>query len=246
MVSWLRAADQVFTTALGEQYDTLRTAGARHVRFVPNTYCHVQFADAEGTWVAPTDDRRVVMVGSRSGRVPGIGRVPGARQRWQTVRLASRRFGGDFQVYGRGWRGPSAAGTIPYAEQAHALRTGAVSVNWDHYPHHVAYSSDRLPNSLVAGRPHVTTRHPDTAWLPRQESGLFLVDTPAEVVDTAADVLALAPDARADLGRAAHAWVRDRMSDRQAARYLLRESGGPPAELPEPWDRVALMGDGRG
>jgi hypothetical protein len=246
MVSWLRAADQVFTTALGEQYDTLKAVGARHVRFVPNTYCHIQFAEAETTCVAPLPGvRRVVMVGSRAGRVPGISTVPGARQRWRLVRLASRRFGPEFRVYGRGWRGASAAGPVPFSEQTGAIRSGAVSVNWDHYPRHVAYSSDRLPNSLVAGRPHVTTRHPETGWLPGEESGLFLVDSPAEVVEAASRILSLDPEVRAELGRAAHAWVTDRMSDRQAAQFLLQESGGPPADLPEPWDRVALMGDGR-
>jgi hypothetical protein len=245
MVPWLRATDQVFSVALGEQYDVLRAAGARRVRFVPHTYCHVQFADAERTWARPEDGRLVVMVASRAGRVPGFSSVPGSRARWTLVRLASRRFGPDFRVYGRGWHGSSAAGFLPFEMQTNTIRSAAVSVNWDHYPRHAAYASDRLPNSLVAGRPHVTTRHPEMEWLPGEESGLFLADTPAEVVDAAAHVCGLADDMRADLGRAAHAWVKDRLSDRQAARYLLSESGGPQVELPEPWGRIAAMGDGR-
>jgi hypothetical protein len=247
MVPWLRAATQVFTTALGEQYDVLRAAGARHVRFVANTYCHVQFAQSELAWVASGEETgHVVMVGSRAGRIAGISTVPGARQRQRLVRRASRRFGQDFRVYGHGWRGPSAAGPVPFAAQAGTIRTGVVSVNWDHYPAHPGYSSDRLPNSLVAGRPHVTTKHPDTDWLPGTAQGLFLAATPQDVVDTAAQIRELPQAERADLGRAAHAWVKDRMSDRQAARFLLRESGGPAFDLPEPWERIAVMGDGRG
>jgi hypothetical protein len=237
----------VFSVALGEQYDVLCAAGARRVRFVPHTYCHVQFADAEATWVppAPGDGHGVVMVASRAGRVPGISSVPGARARWQLVRLASRRFGRDFHVYGRGWRGPSAAGLVPFVQQTDVIRSSELSVNWDHYPGHAAYASDRLPNSLVAGRPHVTTRHSLFDWLPGEETGLFLAETTAGVIDAAAHVRELPDEVRADLGRAAHAWVRERLSDRHAARYLLSESGGPVVDLPDPWSQIATMGDGR-
>jgi hypothetical protein len=246
MVPWLRTATQVFTTALGEQYETLRGAGARRVRFIPNTYCHVQFADAEATWVAPTseDARRVVMIGNRAGRVPGISSVPGARARWRMVKQASRRFGDDFRVYGRGWRVPGAAGPVAYAAQPNEIRTGGLSVNWDHYPRHVAYASDRLPISLVAGRPHVTTRHPEMVWLPREEAGLFLADGPNEVVEIAHHIRGLPGDVRTELGRAAHVWVENRLSHRQAVRFMLRESGGPHLDLPDPWNRIESMGDG--
>jgi hypothetical protein len=248
MVPWLTSARQVFTTALGEQYDVLRAAGARHVRLVPNTYCHVQFADAEKAWSPPPPEssRRVVMIGNRSGRVPGVSTVPGARARWRMVKQASTRFGDEFRVYGRGWSGPSAAGSIPYAEQAARMRSGGVTVNWDHYPRHVAYSSDRLPISLVAGRPHVTTSHPEMVWLPGDEAGLFLADTPKDVLEAVEHIRELPEDVRTDLGGAAYAWVKDRLSHRQAARFMLRESGGPDIELPEPWSRVTAMGDGRG
>lgn len=247
MVPWLRTATQVFTTGLGEQYDTLRAAGAQHVRFVPNTYCHVQFADAEAVWHAPVpeDRRRVVMVGNRAGRIPGVSTVPGARARWRMVTMASRRFGADFRVHGRGWHVASSAGPVAYAAQAGALRAAGLSLNWDHYPGHVAYTSDRLPISLVSGRPHVTTRHPEMRWLPGAEAGLFLADDIREAVELADHVRGLPDDVRADLGRAAHTWVKDRLSHRQAARFLLGESGGPVIALPPPWDRVATMGDGR-
>jgi hypothetical protein len=160
------------------------------------------------------------------------------------VTLASKRFGDDFRVHGRGWRGTSAVGPVAYAAQADALRAGGLSVNWDHYPRHVAYASDRLPISLVAGRPHVTTRHPEMGWLPGEEAGLLLADSPHDVVELAEHLRGLPDDARVDLGRAAHAWVKDRLSHRQAARFMLRESGGPAITLPDPWSLTATMGDG--
>jgi hypothetical protein len=249
MRPWLAVADQVFSVALGEQYDVLRAAGARHVRFVPHTYCHVQFAADEGYWTPPSpgQDRHVVMVASRGGRIPAVSTVPGARDRWRLARSASRRFGEEFTVFGRGWSGPSAGGLVPFAEQVQALRGGGLSVNWDHYPHHAAYASDRLPNSLLAGRPHVTTRHPalDT-WAPGASEGLFLAGSPREVVDLAERIRGLPAEVREDLGRRAYDWVRDRLSDRQAARYLLRESDGIEIALPHPWDAIARLGDGPG
>ncbi len=47
MHAWLGAADVVFATARQPETALFRRAGARDVRFIPNTYCHVQFADAE-------------------------------------------------------------------------------------------------------------------------------------------------------------------------------------------------------
>jgi hypothetical protein len=246
MALWLRAADQVFTTALGEQYDLLRRSGADRVRFVANTYCHVQFAAAEATWTPPTAEaaHRVVMVGNRSGRIPGISRVPGSRSRWRLARMASRSLDGDLTIYGRGWRGERSGGRVRYEEQARVIREAGVSINWDHYPHHRAYASDRLPISLIAGRAHVTTRHPDMDWLPAESAGLFLAESPSDVVDLAAEIRSRPVPEIAGLGRAAHTWVRDRLSDRQAARYLLAEGSQLELPLPDPWPLIATMGDG--
>ena len=246
MRSWLRISDSVFSVALGYQRDLLRRAGARRVRFISQTYCHVQFGHIESEWHAPSDDavRRAVMVGSLTGRLPGWSTVPGTRDRRRLVDLAEDRLGPDvFRVYGRGWRGPSAAGMVPFAEQLDVIRAAGVSINWDHYPRLVAYASDRLPNSLIAGRVHVTTRHPEMGWLPGEEHGLFLERSPSDVIATVESLRTRPPDEVAELGRAAYDWVRDRLSDRQAARFMLNEAAGMDLDLPEPWDQIATMGD---
>ena len=225
---WLRASDAVFSVALGAQRDLLHRAGAARVRSIPHTYCHVQFAAAEASWSPMSDDAasRVVMIGSLAGRVPGYSSVPGTAGRRRLGRLAEQRLGNDFRVYGRGWRGASAGGMVPFAEQLGVIREAGVSINWDHFPRLPAYASDRLANSLIAGRVHVTTHHPELEWLPGPAQGLFLKRSPRKVIDATQALRARPIDQLAELGRLAYEWTRDRLSDRQAARYLVAQTAG--------------------
>lgn len=78
----------------------------------------------------------------------------------------------DFNLRGHGWRrlGLSAS-VLPYGAQADHIRAGALSVVWDHWPYLPDYPSDRLPIALIAGRAHVTVRHPGMAWAPSESAG---------------------------------------------------------------------------
>ena len=96
-----------------------------------------------------------------------------------------------------------------------------MSANWDHFPKHESYASDRLPVSMLAARPHVTTAHRGFEWLPGEEAGLFLASSPAEVRDRVVALSRAAPGDVIAMGMAAHAWVRNRLSNRQAARFVL-------------------------
>ena len=215
-------------------------AGARDVRFIPNTYCHVQFADAESA--DPREDGHIkydaVLIGSRLAHFGLISRMPGAAGRASLVRRLER---GDrrLAVYGVGWKGKVAMSPVPYNRQIEAIREGLMSVNWDHFPRYESYASDRLPTSLLAGRVHVTTAHPGLEWLPGADTGLFLEPTVSAVVRRVDELRSRPADEVIELGAAAHSWVKKRLSAREAARFMLGvvdESflAGLP---PEPWHR---------
>jgi hypothetical protein len=110
---------------------------------------------------------------------------------------------------------------VAYDSQIDALSQGLISVNWDHFPRHESYVSDRLPTSLLAGRVHVTTDHLGLDWLPGPEIGLFREPTVAAVVERVEQLAATPPEDLLALGAAGRSWVKHRLSDREAARYML-------------------------
>jgi hypothetical protein len=222
MHAWLAAADVVFAVARKPEVRLFQRAGARDVRFIPHTYCHVQFAAAEAA--DPREDADIkfdaVLIGSRLAHFGLISRVPGAAGRASLVRRLER---GDrrLAVYGVGWNGKAAMSLVPYSRQIAAIREGLMSVNWDHFPRHESYASDRLPTSLLAGRAHVTTAHRGLEWLPGPDTGLFLEPTVSAVVRRVDELRSRPTDEVLELGAAAHDWVKNRLSDREAARFML-------------------------
>lgn len=241
---WMSASHIVFSTAGPPQATAYLKAGAREVRHIANTYCHLRFAACEAEEPPPVDSKAVLVIGSNMMRIPGVTGLPGSLRRWELV-TRLRRADVDLQLYGRGWgRVGYSAEFLPYADQAKVIRSGALSVNYDHWPYLPDYSSDRLPIALIAGRPHVTVRHPGMTWGPLEEQGLFQCESPKEIVETALELL---PDRESlsRLGREAHRWAAHRVSHREAARYILStvvDGVRPPpsdpwSDLPGPWIR---------
>ncbi len=116
-----------------------------------------------------------------------------------------------------------------------------MSVNWDHFPRHESYASDRLPISMVAGRVHVTTGHPGFDWVPGHEAGLFVEPSVAGVVERVKTLAAAPEDEILELGLAAHHWARERMSHRAAARFMLAAVDRQLLDglHEDPWHRLA-------
>jgi hypothetical protein len=223
MASWFSAADVVFSVAREPHFSLFRKKGARDVRYIPQTYCSVTLREAERT---PPDVERepeydVVAIGSNLTRWGRVSRIPGGVKRVKTMRGLQRRPGLRLALYGLGWSGPGVKGPVTYDRQTAVIREGLMSVIWDHFPRHEGYSSDRLPISLLAGRVHVTTAHPRMEWLPGERIGVFQEPTPAAVVERVEALNSGDAGEIMELGLAGHRWVRDRLSHRQAARFML-------------------------
>lgn len=132
-------------------------------------------------------------------------------------------------------------GPLPFNEQTQAIRRGLVSANWDHFARHESYASNRLPISMIAGRVHVTTAHPKMDWLPDDVPGVHFVESPRAAVDRLEAILACPREEILAEGAAAHRWVCGRLSNREAARFML---GSVDARLlrglpPMPWLHLA-------
>lgn len=179
--AWWSVADVVFTAAIGGQRKLIERNGTADVRFVPNTYDHVRYSLEEANEPPIRGDyAEVVVIGNRWGR-RFVARLPGSRERVRLVRELQKDPAIPLAVYGANWTGRGVRGPIHNDDQAAVARRALMTANWDHFPR-LATSSDRLAIQLLAGRVHVTTRHPSSEWLPGHETGLFLEPSVDRVV----------------------------------------------------------------
>src|SRR6202012_1118373 len=92
-------------------------------------------------------------------------------------------YGNEFALYGEGWRDSiSARAPLPFGEQESAIRNSWVSVTWGHFDDYAFYFSDRLPISLAAGVPHVTTYQPGYEDLFAGCPGLYFAQSPDDAI----------------------------------------------------------------
>ncbi len=237
MRAWLSLADVVFSVGGHPQTELLRDAGADRVVGIMHTYDHVLFADAERGLDHGRPSSDVVFLGSNLMRVPLVSGLPGSWQRFRLVAGLRRDHGPRFLLGGPGWPPNWSQGAVQFGSQASFVQRAQIVANWDHFPGTHSYTSDRLAIAMVSGRVQVTTRHPQMDWLPGPDSGVLLVDSPREVRRSVGAVLAQGE--ALDLGRAAHAWAKGRVSHREAVRFMISQVWDhvePPP--PDPWARI--------
>ncbi len=233
---WMRRSNIVFSVAGPPQASSFVDLGAPAVQLIPHLYCHVQFAEAERT--EPNHQTRcdAVMIGGNYGRVPGLTGMPGSFGRWQLAARMRMSLGKRFELHGPGWPRRWSSGPIAYPGQIEAIQKGRLTVNWDHFPMHQSYASDRLAISLLAGRPHVTTAHPNMTWTPNESVGLYQEPSPRLVQARSLELLDRDPHETLRMGVEGWKWTRFRLSNREGARFMLSRAidGIAPPSM-EPW-----------
>ncbi|MGA9148443.1 MAG: hypothetical protein WBZ04_12875 [Candidatus Nanopelagicales bacterium] len=247
---WAARADHIFSVAGPPQSDYLLDGRSGTVNFVPHTYCHLLFADCESEPPPPYWNAEACMIATNAARIPGLTGMPGSFGRRELAERMRRRFGESFRLRGPGWPAKWNIERIEFANQARFMRDAAIGVNWDHFPKHSAYGSDRLAISLIAGRPHVTTSHPQMDWIPGVEVGVFQEESPRAVVKRARELLELGDERIQQIGLEAHRWAAHRISHREAARHVMATVTDsvkpvdfePWTNLPGPWSSAALRG----
>ena len=233
---WLQAAEIVFTTTLFQDKENLEKYTKDRVIFMPNTYCHLYFSEHEKNPPLAEYKYDACLIGNNASRFPIVSGLPGSIRRFELVaRLKTSRYI-HANIYGSGWPRYWSSAPIHYGLQCEIIRTHRISLNWDHFPSYSGYSSDRLPISLIAGRPHITTQHPGMSWIPSEDIGLFQVSSPSSAVDKAKQLLQLDPKVTWNMGLEAHKWARERMSHRMAARVIISYLVGSVAQIQQkPW-----------
>jgi hypothetical protein len=217
-------AHLVLLSGLGDLADLFASRGAKAIRYMPSCFVTSHFAQHNPALAAKRHD--IVMIAS-SGRRRRLkfAYVPGGRRRAQFVAELSSMFGTGFALYGGGWAGnPSARGKVPFFEQEPAIQSGRISANWDHFDHIDYYFSDRLPISLAAGVPHVTTFHTGYDRLFRDCPGLYACKTISEAVETCRWLLSRSDEDLLAEGLAARQWATVHLEAEPVFRNALQQS----------------------
>lgn len=222
-----RCADMVILTGLGDLASLFRRAGARCIRWAPDSFDPGRF----GLEWKPKLERQydAIMIGNLFAPMwMPIWYLPGGRRRKQTAKRMHEAFGKRFTVYGagRGWIGePYVAGPLPYDCQEAAVQQSWISVNWHTFDHLPMYASDRLPISLAAGVPHITNYQPGYEHFYGRIPGLFLVATPQEAQDVATYIISQTLSWRIDIGLEAAAFARAHLDATTVYRNMLTMIG---------------------
>ncbi len=217
----LPLADLVIMSGTGQFFDIARSLGARTLLVAPQPFD----SSRSGKPWHPTMNRKhdLVMIGSFGAtKTPGR-TLPGARRRRRLARILSKRFGQRFALYGNGWSGiPSSRGPLPFDQQEETIRSAWLSVNWDHFDHVPYYFSNRLSISLAAGVPHVTCYHRGYEHMFAKCDGLYLVNSPNEVVETAEFLLSLPRSQLIELGVRASQFAHENLEAEKVYRRLFQ------------------------
>ncbi|GAB4470766.1 MAG: hypothetical protein OHK0057_13730 [Thermoflexibacter sp.] len=181
-----RNSDAVFMVGIGIFAELAREAGAKRVYFSPHNFDNIR----SGTDWTPTLQREndLVMIANAMGYVRIPGRYfPGSQHRKELGKKLSKLFRKRFALYGKGWQGLEASrGQLPFDQQENAIRSAWVSINWDHFDEVPFYFSNRLPISLAAGVPHITSWHPGYDIIFKEcKGGLYTAKTVDEAVEIA-------------------------------------------------------------
>lgn len=204
-------AHLVLISGLGDFSKIFAFPGGPPVELKPQGFPREHFALHDPLATPKTHD--IVMIANRGNRRRlRFLYVPGGRRRARFALALSDLYGPRFALYGKGWSALSSArGSLPYFAQEQAIQSGRISANWDHFDHIDYYYSDRLPISLAAGVPHVTSYHRGYDQLFRGCPGFYACRSVAEAVETCRWLTSRPDRELVEEGLAARQWALDHL-----------------------------------
>ena len=242
---WISSSEICFSTAGEPQASMFYENGAKKLLFIPQTYCHVQFAEEEKNppeELNSTDFVDFTLIANNTARIPFITGLPGSSRRWELyarVRLDSKQ---TKNMFGNNWPKSWSIGHIDYREQASKIRSSRISLSWEHFDQYEGYSSDRLAISLIAGRAQVTSKNQNMHWLPGESIGIFKEKSPREIIEKAKSLLDLGNPELSKIGIEGYKWAKNRLSHREAARYIMSSLFSSIKKPPsDPWGRLPKL-----
>jgi hypothetical protein len=237
---WWASISTILFTVSGNPQKEIFSQYCQNVVLIPHTYCHIQFKkEASVMPYRIFPESKIVMVGNQSATIPFIYGMPGSGTRFAMAALMKYSHKQRFQIYGLNWPRWLGAYPIDYKFQAKVVRDSIFSVNWDNFPSHESYASDRTPIALLAGRIFITTKHPGISLYGDEDNGLFQFESPFKILEASHEFISSDPEFVYRAGLNAHNWVKKRLSHREAGRFIVSKltKKVPPLNL-YPWNSI--------
>lgn len=207
MKAFLPHAQIVYSCGMGQFMALMGKYSSAEFRYLPHSVQASRFAIGDPR--ATKKEFDFVMIGNRGVRKRlKFAYLPGGGRRAEFARQLSEVFGSRFALFGRGWEKlRSSRGLLPFDDQATFIQKARVSVNWDHFDKEPYYFSDRLPISLAAGVPHVTTWHPGYEHQFAGCPGLYTCRSVREAIDTCRWLITKTDEQLIEEGLAGRKWI---------------------------------------
>ena len=217
----LRNADYVFWEGLGDFRKMAIKYGAKNIYLAPSNFDTDRFKNDWEPTVHREHDLSMIASSGRT-RLP-FRYLPGGKNRIKCVKSLTKTFGKRFALYGYGWGNlESYRGPIPFSDQHKMIRSSWISVNWDHFDDVSFYNSNRLPISMAAGVPHITTYHKGFEYLYEGvKGGLYFAHKPEEVVDLASYLLSKTTDELIEEGLSAQEYAYKYLNSKRIYRNII-------------------------
>jgi len=148
--------------------------------------------------------------------------MDGQNIRDQLVKLFSERFGERFAIFGYGWDGcKSAKGFLKFGDQEVILQSSRISLGTNNFNNVNYYFSNRVPNSLISGIPHLCKRSKGIECFFRDKEHCFFFDTPEEALNKAEWLLDQSDSFLAEIGENGKRVVLEKHTARVRYEYLI-------------------------
>lgn len=209
----------------------LKKRGCKNVILFPEKADHVRFGHSAANGNSKKYD--VVMIANRlksrnpfhAFKWPGMDpmyHMDGQKLRDQLVKRFSERFGERFAIFGNGWDGfKSAKGPLKFGDQEVVLQSSRISLGTNNYNNVSYYFSNRVPNSLIAGVPHLCKRSKGLEMFFRDKEHCFYFDTVEEALNVAEWLLKQPDSYLSEIGENGKKLVLEKHTARVRYEYLI-------------------------
>lgn len=217
-LTFLPQCDCIFVPGRLAVLPKLRRRGCHDIRYVPSLTDVGRFG---GPLPRPyPKEFDVVMIGNRVSSRRPLGTMPGARQRVHLVRSFGRQFGSRFAVFGDGWSGRSAHGSVPYIDQTHTLARARVVLGNASIDAPLAFS-DRLPIAMSSGVPVIHSAVEDSRLLFGQDAPVRFFSSTSDALEAAKDLLARSQRERDEIGLRARDFALEKLTILRGLEYMI-------------------------
>jgi len=211
--------DIVFSVGFGWMTEKLKRVGCKDIRFVPSHTDPWRFGKMSNFGIEKKYD--VVMIANKNPSRLFWRIFPGIKERVEIAEFLYDKIGDRFAMFGSGWKGPYAAGPIPFDNQIDIYHQSKITVGVNNL-HAKYYFSNRLPIAMSCGIPVIYGYELGFEDLFPPEQGIFTFKTLDECWKIVSFLLEQELPILNKIGKKAHKYSLDHLSIINVLKYMCK------------------------